>query len=224
MRSACSRRSSRSTNVTSSVAAPAVRSWPNELHFFGAFERTDQEEFYTVNTGLPQFYGCARGHVPASVVAQPVCRCAAIGRSATRRTCSAVTSARTRRRRARDAAAPARPAVTRESRAGRSSSDKLDSRSARAQRLPIPVCVRGFLRLSRRDASPGRRPDSFRRTPEPIDAAVLVSVVLLRQQLRLHQPGEPLGIQGHLLAELLAPHASRSAASTTTTRTCRKTR
>jgi Carboxypeptidase regulatory-like domain len=33
----------------------------NRVHFFGAVERTDTEEFYTVRTGLPQFYSALEG-------------------------------------------------------------------------------------------------------------------------------------------------------------------
>jgi hypothetical protein len=36
----------------------------NRLHFFGAFERTDTEEFYTVVTGQPQFYSALEGTFP----------------------------------------------------------------------------------------------------------------------------------------------------------------
>lgn len=36
----------------------------NRVHFFGAVERTDTEEFYTVSTGLPQFYGGLEGTFP----------------------------------------------------------------------------------------------------------------------------------------------------------------
>jgi hypothetical protein len=36
----------------------------NRLHFFGSFERTDQEEFYTVNTLAPQFYSAVEGTFP----------------------------------------------------------------------------------------------------------------------------------------------------------------
>ena len=44
-----------------SAGGPIIQ---NKLHFFGSFERTDQEEFYTVNTGLPQFYGSLEGTFP----------------------------------------------------------------------------------------------------------------------------------------------------------------
>ena len=33
----------------------------DRMHFFGAVERTQIDEFYTVNTGLPQFYGSVEG-------------------------------------------------------------------------------------------------------------------------------------------------------------------
>jgi hypothetical protein len=33
----------------------------NRVHFFGAVERTDTEEFYSVRTGQPQFYGALEG-------------------------------------------------------------------------------------------------------------------------------------------------------------------
>lgn len=36
----------------------------NRMHFFGAVERTDTEEFYTVRTGQPQFYGALEGTFP----------------------------------------------------------------------------------------------------------------------------------------------------------------
>ncbi|HYU78722.1 MAG TPA: carboxypeptidase regulatory-like domain-containing protein, partial [Vicinamibacterales bacterium] len=36
----------------------------NRVHFFGAFERTDTEEFYTVRTGQPQFYSALEGTFP----------------------------------------------------------------------------------------------------------------------------------------------------------------
>ncbi|MFB3853741.1 MAG: carboxypeptidase regulatory-like domain-containing protein [Vicinamibacterales bacterium] len=41
-----------------SAGGPVMR---DRLHFFGAFERTDTDEFYTVRTGLPQFYGALEG-------------------------------------------------------------------------------------------------------------------------------------------------------------------
>jgi hypothetical protein len=36
----------------------------NRVHFFGAAERTDTEEFYTVRTNLPQFYSALEGTFP----------------------------------------------------------------------------------------------------------------------------------------------------------------
>jgi hypothetical protein len=36
----------------------------DRLHFFGAFERTDTSEFYTVRTGQPQFYSALEGTFP----------------------------------------------------------------------------------------------------------------------------------------------------------------
>jgi hypothetical protein len=44
-----------------SAGGPIVQ---NKVHFFGAVERTDTEEFYTVNTGQPQFYGALEGTFP----------------------------------------------------------------------------------------------------------------------------------------------------------------
>lgn len=41
-----------------SLGGPIVQ---DRMHFFGAVERTDVEEFYTVNTGLPQFYSAVEG-------------------------------------------------------------------------------------------------------------------------------------------------------------------
>lgn len=41
-----------------SMGGPIIR---DRMHFFGAVERTDVEEFYTVNTGLPQFYSAVEG-------------------------------------------------------------------------------------------------------------------------------------------------------------------
>jgi hypothetical protein len=41
-----------------SAGGPIVR---NRIHYFGAFERTDTTEFYTVRTGQPQFYGGLEG-------------------------------------------------------------------------------------------------------------------------------------------------------------------
>jgi hypothetical protein len=41
-----------------SAGGPIMR---DRIHFFGAFERTDTNEFYTVNTGLPQFYSSLEG-------------------------------------------------------------------------------------------------------------------------------------------------------------------
>jgi hypothetical protein len=37
---------------------------PNRVHFFGAVERTDTEEFYTVVTNQPQFYSALEGTFP----------------------------------------------------------------------------------------------------------------------------------------------------------------
>lgn len=36
----------------------------NRMHFFGAAERTKVDQFYTVNTGLPQFYSAVEGTFP----------------------------------------------------------------------------------------------------------------------------------------------------------------
>jgi hypothetical protein len=36
----------------------------NQIHFFGAAERTETEEFYTVTTGQSQFYGALEGTFP----------------------------------------------------------------------------------------------------------------------------------------------------------------
>jgi hypothetical protein len=44
-----------------SAGGPLVAS---RLHFFGAAERTDTEEFYTVTTNLPQFYSALEGTFP----------------------------------------------------------------------------------------------------------------------------------------------------------------
>ena len=44
-----------------SAGGPIVR---DRVHFFGAFERTDTDEFYTVNTGQPQFYAALEGTFP----------------------------------------------------------------------------------------------------------------------------------------------------------------
>src|SRR5262245_14017402 len=41
-----------------SAGGPIVR---DKVHFFGTFERTDTEEFYTVRTGQPQFYSKLEG-------------------------------------------------------------------------------------------------------------------------------------------------------------------
>ena len=41
-----------------SLGGPIVR---DRMHFFGALERTDVREFYTVNTGLPEFYSAVEG-------------------------------------------------------------------------------------------------------------------------------------------------------------------
>lgn len=41
-----------------SLGGPILK---DRMHFFGAVERTDVEEFYTVNTGLPQFYSSVEG-------------------------------------------------------------------------------------------------------------------------------------------------------------------
>ena len=57
------------------------------LHFFGAFERTDTDEFYTVNTGQPQFYSALEGTFPLRRIATSTLS-GATGRSATRRTSS----------------------------------------------------------------------------------------------------------------------------------------
>jgi uncharacterized protein (DUF2141 family) len=41
-----------------SVGGPIMR---DRMHFYGAFERTQIDEFYTVRTGLPQFYSSVEG-------------------------------------------------------------------------------------------------------------------------------------------------------------------
>ncbi len=41
-----------------SMGGPIMR---DRMHFFGAVERTQVDEFYTVNTGLPQFYSAVEG-------------------------------------------------------------------------------------------------------------------------------------------------------------------
>ena len=50
--------------ATSSAAASADRSSATSVHFFGAVERTDTDEFYTVRTGQPQFYSSLEGTFP----------------------------------------------------------------------------------------------------------------------------------------------------------------
>jgi hypothetical protein len=44
-----------------SAGGPILR---DKVHFFGSFERTDTEEFYTVRTGQPQFYSTLEGTFP----------------------------------------------------------------------------------------------------------------------------------------------------------------
>lgn len=44
-----------------SVGGPIVR---DRMHFFGAVERTQTDEFFTVNTGRPQFYSAIEGTFP----------------------------------------------------------------------------------------------------------------------------------------------------------------
>lgn len=44
-----------------SAGGPVVR---DKVHFFGAAERTDTREFFTVNTGQPQFYSALEGTFP----------------------------------------------------------------------------------------------------------------------------------------------------------------
>jgi outer membrane receptor protein involved in Fe transport len=44
-----------------SVGGPIVR---DRMHFFGAFERTQTDEFFTVNTGRPEFYSAVEGTFP----------------------------------------------------------------------------------------------------------------------------------------------------------------
>ncbi len=44
-----------------SAGGPIVR---DKVHFFGAVERTDTREFFTVNTGQPQFYSALEGTFP----------------------------------------------------------------------------------------------------------------------------------------------------------------
>ena len=41
-----------------SVGGPII---PDKMHFFGAYERTNLNQFYTVNTGLPQYYSAVSG-------------------------------------------------------------------------------------------------------------------------------------------------------------------
>ena len=41
-----------------SLGGPIVR---NRMHYYGAYERTSVDEFYTVNTGQPQFYSAVEG-------------------------------------------------------------------------------------------------------------------------------------------------------------------
>ena len=41
-----------------SIGGPIMR---DRMHFFGAAERTDVQEFYTVSTGLPEFYSSVEG-------------------------------------------------------------------------------------------------------------------------------------------------------------------
>lgn len=44
-----------------SLGGPIIR---DRMHFFGSVERTDVREFYTVTTGLPQFYSAVEGTFP----------------------------------------------------------------------------------------------------------------------------------------------------------------
>jgi hypothetical protein len=55
-----------------SVGGPIVR---DRMHFFGAVEHTDVQEFYTVSTGLPEFYSSVEG-----TFAKPFDRTMAFGR------------------------------------------------------------------------------------------------------------------------------------------------
>jgi outer membrane receptor protein involved in Fe transport len=43
------------------VGGPVLQ---NRVHFFGSFERTKQDEFFTVSTGKPQFYSALEGTFP----------------------------------------------------------------------------------------------------------------------------------------------------------------
>ena len=46
-----------------SLGGPIVR---DRVHFFASLERTDSQEFFTVNTGKPQFYSAPRGRSAAA--------------------------------------------------------------------------------------------------------------------------------------------------------------
>ena len=178
-----------------SAGGPIVR---DKVHFFGSFERTDTEEFYTVRTGQPQFYSSLEGTFPlpstrnlySARVDWQVEQLSVVLRPVSRRGRQEDVPGLRRRRRVgprRRGAAPVGGARA-----------HLAARRAAVERLPFPVRARGVLRVSRRhrDLEGDRRLSA--RARQPLDSHLQLPVADLRQQLRLHQPGEPLGVPRHL--------------------------
>ena len=136
-----------------SAGGPILR---DRVHFFGAFERTDTDEFYTVNTGQPQFYSSLEGTFPLpsfrnlyafrgdwqiSNSQNAFARYLGEDEKKACQGCGGIVGAGTRR----GDSAPL---------GGRRA--HVDPRRASAQRLQVPVRLRGLLRVSRAAATSGR--------------------------------------------------------------------
>ena len=66
------------------------------MHFFTSMERTDNHEFFTVNTGKPQFYSSLEGTYERRLGGQPDLRARRLPAERRPSTCSSATSSRMR--------------------------------------------------------------------------------------------------------------------------------
>ena len=153
-----------------SIGGPILR---DRMHFFGAVERTDVEEFYTVNTGLPQFYSSVEG-----TFARPFTRNLYFGRVDWQ-----INNAHT---------VFARWAQEQE----RAECNGCGGTTASTAGYDV------LHRAGRHHDLHGDRQFS-RRADEPADARSELSIAVVGEQLRRARAREPLAVQGHLRDDVL---------------------